>query len=168
MPGFHCTTCGEFHDQLPMCFGSPAPALYYDIPEEECDERVQLSSDQCIIDGEHFFLLGRLILKVRDAEEDFVWLTWVSVSEGNFHRACDVWETPGREKMEPPYFVWIQSALPYPGGTLTLSGKLYTQPLGQRPVIILDEADHPLVKEQHQGIDMARVHEIVEAAMHGE
>lgn len=29
--GFECSCCGEFHDQLPMSHGSPAPYYWYEI-----------------------------------------------------------------------------------------------------------------------------------------
>ena len=149
-----------------MCLGSPAPEAWFAVPEHERDKRCFLSSDQCVIDEKYFFLLGRLEIPVHDADESFVWLTWVSVSEANFDRAIDVWETEGRES-EPPYFIWIQSALPYPGGTLSLKGSLLTQPVGTRPLVVLEESDHPLSKEQREGITLARVQEIVESALHG-
>lgn len=166
MPGFHCVTCGSFHDELPMCLGSPAPAAWFDIPTGDRDHRAQLSSDQCVIDNQHFFLLGRIELPVRDSPDPFVWLTWVSVSESNFARAGELWGTEGRES-EPPYFVWVQSVLPYQGGTLSLKGELITRPVGQRPLVMLEPSDHPLSVEQRNGITLARVQEIVENALHG-
>lgn len=166
MPGFHCTSCGQFHEDMPMCLGSPAPAAWFAIPEHERDERCLLSSDQCVIDNKHFFLLGRIEIPVLDSDDPFVWLSWVSVSEANFNRASDIWETEGRES-EPPYFVWVQNALPYPGGTLSLKGSLLTQPIGSRPLVVLEESDHPLSVEQREGITLARVQEIVESALHG-
>lgn len=166
MQGFHCSTCGQYHEDLPMCLGAPAPAAWFAIPEQEREERCLLSSDQCVIDDTHYFLLGRLEIPVHGSDEPFVWLSWVSVSEANFKRASELWRTPGRES-EPPYFAWLQSALPYPGGTLSLRGALLTQPVGNRPLIALEASDHPLYLEQSQGITRDRVQEIVEAALHG-
>jgi len=111
-------------------------------------------------------LLGRLELPVLDGPNPFTWLTWVSVSESNFKRASELWSVEGRES-EPPYFAWLQSALPYPGGTLNLEASLVTKPLGERPSVVLHEAAHPLYREQTEGISMARVQRIVESALHG-
>jgi hypothetical protein len=166
MSGFHCSQCGEYHDQLPMSFGAAAPAAWYAIPEPEREQRAQLSSDQCIIDGKYFFLLGRLQLPVVDSPEPFVWLTWVSVSEENFNRASDFWHRAGRES-EHPYFAWIQSELPYQTSTLALRASLQTQPVGCRPLVDLEPCDHPLAIEQQTGIDMTRVREIVQNVLHG-
>lgn len=165
MEGFTCSTCGEHHDELLLVLGTPAPAAYEAIPPAEREQRAGLSSDQCVVDGKHFFVLGRLELPVTDGPHPFTWLTWVSLSEKDFLRASELWHTVGRES-EEPYFAWVQSALPYPGGTLSLQASLHTQPVGERPLVVLHEADHPLYREQRQGITMARVQQIVEAALH--
>ena len=166
MTGFHCATCGKYHDEMPMCLGAPAPALWYSIPASERDGRCELSSDQCIIDSEHYFVLGRVLIPVTDSDDPFIWLCWVSLSRRNFERATELWEVEGRES-EPPYFGWIQSALPYEESTLSLSASVFTQKLGERPSITLHESTHPLFLEQENGITLARVQKIVEAALHG-
>lgn len=64
-----------------MCLGSPAPALWYSLPEGERAIRARLTSDQCVVDDQHYFVLGRLVIPVHDSSDPFVWLTWVSLSE---------------------------------------------------------------------------------------
>lgn len=149
-----------------MCFGPSAPELWFSVPENEREARCLLSSDQCVIDEKHFFVLGRIVLPVVDAPEPFVWLVWVSLSERNFDRATELWERKGREN-EPPYFGWLQSFLPYEPSTLNLKTLVHTQPVGERPLIELEKTDHPLSVEQHNGITMARVQQIAEKALHG-
>ena len=151
---------------MPMCFGPSAPDKWFGLPQAERATRAELTSDQCVIDGEHFFVLGRIVLPVVDAPEPFVWLAWVSLSETNFGRACELWNAPGRER-EPAYFGWLQNALPYSPTTLGLKTNLHTKPVGERPEIELEPNDHPLAIEQREGITMARVREIVEAMLHG-
>jgi hypothetical protein len=166
MTGFICATCGKHHDELPMCFGPSAPVMWLSIPESEQYKRGELSSDQCVIDNKHFFILGRIVLPVLDGPTPFIWLAWVSLSEKNFLRASELWHTEGRES-EPPYFGWLQSALPYEMTTLNLKAQVHTQPVGERPLIELEPTDHPLSVEQHNGITMARVQTIAETALHG-
>ena len=149
-----------------MSLGSPAPAAWFGIPEADREGRAALSSDQCIIDSEYFFLLGQLHIPVLGSDQPFTWLTWVSVSEANFDRASDLWHTAGRES-EPPYFAWIQSTFPYSQDTLNLKAALHTQPLGERPLVQLELSEHPLALEYHNGITMARVQELVESSLHG-
>lgn len=166
MPGFVCTTCGLFHEELPMCLGPAAPALWYSIPEAERRKRCELSSDQCIVDNEHFFIVGRIVIPVIDGPSPFVWLAWVSLSEQNFLRASELWHSPGRES-EAPYFGWLQSLLPYEPSTLNLKTSVHTMPVGERPLIELEPTGHPLAVEQRDGIRMSRVQEIIEGALHG-
>jgi hypothetical protein len=160
-----CKTCGKRHDELPMCYGANAPELWYTIPEEERSERADLTSDQCVIDQKYFFVLGRILIPVNDGDGPFVWLAWVSLSEANFLRACELWESEGRES-EPPYFGWLQSALPYDPTTLSLKTQVHTMRLGERPNIVLESSDHPISIEQRFGISIARVQEIAEATLH--
>lgn len=80
-------------------------------------------------------------------------------------RACELWRSEGRED-EPPYFGWLQSALPYEPTTLSLKTHLQTMPVGERPVIALEATDHPLSLEQRHGITMARVQQLAEAVLH--
>ena len=165
MSGFVCTTCGGVHEDMPRLLTVAAPAAWEAIPEADRTRRALLTADQCVIDDTWFFLLGRLELPVQDGGEPFTWMTWVSVSEGDFLRASQLWQTAGREA-EPPFFGWIQSSLPYPVPTLNLKADIFTQPVGRRPRIVLQETDHPLYREQKSGIGVERVQEIVEAILH--
>ena len=167
MNSFECSTCGESHDGLPMSFGAEAPYWYDVIAPEERAWRAELGSDQCVIDGEHYFVRGVLEIPVRDGDESFVWGVWVSLSLKNFERMSDLWNVPGRES-EPPYFGWLSTALPcYPDTTLNLKTHLQTRPLGERPSVELEPTEHPLAVEQRTGITMARVKEIGESILHG-
>lgn len=80
-------------------------------------------------------------------------------------RACELWHSKGRE-IEPPYFGWQQSALPYESTTLNLKTHLPTMAVGERPVIALEATDHPPSFEQRHGITMARVQQMAEVALH--
>lgn len=166
MPGFRCRRCGELHDELPMHYGPTAPAPWFMIPEEEREQRCLLSSDQCIIDDKHFFIVGNLEIPVAGVPERFSWDVWVSLSEKSFARACALWDKQGRES-EPPYFGWLSTALPCYPDTLLLKTMVHTREVGVRPRIELEPTDHPLAVEQREGITLARVQEIAEIVLHG-
>ena len=164
---YHCNTCGETHEGLPFPWGSEAPALCYEIPEIERDRRIEMSSDQCIVDGTNYFVLGRIEIRVVNSADNFYWLAWVSVSEPDYDRMTDLWQSMGRET-EPPYSCTLSSELPcYSESTLGLAAQLYTQPVGERPFVVFDLSDHPIVIEQRNGITISRVQEIGEKCMHG-
>lgn len=167
MQGFRCAACGDWHDELPFAYASPAPDVYETIPSDERDRRVVLGSDQCIVDDELFFARGIVELPVVDASERFHWGVWVSLSRASFERMSELWETPGRER-EPPYFGWLSTTLPlalYPS-TLHLKTQLQTQPVGVRPLLTLEPTDHPLSVEQRSGIRLARVEEFAARLLH--
>jgi hypothetical protein len=163
--GYTCRTCGEFHPGVALCYGADAPIHWGAIPEAERHQRGELSSDQCVIDDEYFFILGRLEIPIRDNDEPFCWLVWVSLSEPNFMRACELWEEAGREN-EPPYFGWLSTPVPGYPDTVNLKTHVHTRPLGNRPFIELEPTDHPLAVEQRNGITMQRVFEIAEYIEH--
>ena len=165
MSTYRCRTCGELHEGPPLSYGAEAPAAYFGVPEAEREKRCLLSSDQCIIDNEFFFVLGNIYLPISNREEKFNWLAWVSLSEVNFERASELWESPGREE-EPSYFGWLSTALPGYPSTLNLKTNVHTQPVGVRPIIEIQECDHPLYKEQVEGISWERVEEIAEEILH--
>ena len=163
--GFVCQTCGKRHPGLPMDIGTAAPALYYAMPVEERSSRCDLTSDLCVIDGEHFFIRGCLEIPVVDGPGPFVWGVWCSLSRENFQRAIEMWEAEGSES-EPPYFGWLCTTLSLYPETLNLKTHVHIRPLAQRPFVELEPTDHPLAVEQRTGITMARVREIAEAIMH--
>jgi hypothetical protein len=166
VPGYLCGRCGKRHDDLPLHYGFQAPAAWYSIPEAERSQRCLLSSDQCVIDDEHFFVVGNLELPVMGSEERFSWDVWVSLSAGNFARVCKPWGQPGRES-EPPYFGWLGSSVPCYPETLNLKTMVHTRPVGRRPLVELEPTEHPLAVEQRTGVTWVRVQEIAEAVLHG-
>lgn len=166
MPGYRCRRCGQYHDELPLHYGFEAPAYWYAIPETERRRRCHLSSDRCVIDGEHFFIVGNLELPVIGSEGRFSWDVWVSLSDRNFARACKLWRRRGRES-EPPYFGWLSSSVAGYPETLNLKAMVHTKAVGVRPRIELEPTDHPLAVEQREGITRERVREIAEIVLHG-
>lgn len=164
--GFSCSYCGQYHDELPHSYGTSAP-YYWDESLETRPDTV-LGADQCVIDGKFFFIRARLVLPVTDAEEDFEWGVWISLSEANFTRAMQFWTNPERIN-EPPYFGWLATELPgYEPSTLNLKTNLHSQPIGIRPTVELEPTDHPLALEQRTGVPLARVQAIAERLLHAD
>ena len=162
--GYRCRSCGEWHSELPFAYHSPAPAYWR--AEFEDDNLSELGDEQCVISDEHFFVRGLIRLPVLDAESDFEWGAWISLSRDNFTRMSEMWQTHGRES-EPPYFGWLATELPaYSLTTLNLKTRVHTQPVGLRPLVELEPTDHPLASEQRDGIALARVQELAESLRH--
>lgn len=163
--GFECSCCGEWHAELPMAFHAEAPVYW--TPELAGAPGCELTSDQCVIHGEHFFVRGLIELPVVDTGEMFAWGVWVSLSAQSFEHVSERWYVEGRERDEP-YFGWLSSALPYEPATVNLKTNVHSRPVGARPFIELEPTDHPLAVEQRDGITQARVRQIAEQALHAE
>ncbi len=162
--GYLCRSCGRTHDGLPFSYGSDAPAYWSS--GFAADDRSILDQELCVIRAEHYFVRARLVIEVTDAEDDFDWGVWVSLSRENFRRVYEMWESPDRAA-EPPYFGWLSTELPaYPVSTLNLRTNLHTMPPGERPLVELEPTGHPLAVEQRTGITVARVQEIAELLLH--
>ena len=147
-------------------FDSDAPADWH--PGLADDEDSALGSDQCVVRGERWFLRGNLVLPVHGEDtEDLVFGVWLSVSEGTFERAAELWDNPHRVR-EPPYPGWLATALPgYADPTLGMLARLRHRPPGTRPLVALHQSDHPLAVEQREGIAPARAAELAELARGG-
>lgn len=165
--GWRCGLCNEEHDELPFAYGAEAPWRML-VPEDEFDDRVELHDSVCVIDGEHFFVRGKIELPVHGHAEPFQWSVWCSVSKDSFHRMMDMWEDPERVHAEP-YFGWLSTSLPmYDPGTLNLKTKLHEREPGTIPLVELEPTDHPLAVEQREGISMERVEYFAHALLgHG-
>jgi hypothetical protein len=161
-----CRSCGERHDEAPLSYGIDVPAYWLDSFAD--DPSSSLQGELCVIQAEHFFIRGRILIPVVDADPEttFDWGVWASLSPANFERTVATWTVEGRES-EPSAFGWLATELPlYRPTTLNLKTRVHTQPVGQRPLIELEPTDHPLAVEQRQGITMARVQEIAEFMLH--
>ncbi|WP_266913062.1 DUF2199 domain-containing protein [Streptomyces sp. NBC_00335] len=135
-------------------------------PAFESDPDSTLSSDQCVIKGQHFFIRGLIEIPVIGSRDVFSWGVWVSLSRDDFARALEVRNTEGRERAKP-YFGWLSTELAlYSEGTIDLKTNAHTRPVGKRPLIELEPTDHPLAVEQRTGITLDRVREIATAVLH--
>lgn len=160
-PGYVCATCGAYHAELPLCYGTPAPDLWETLSSEEQTARGELTPDLCIIDNTSFFVRGHLELPIQESQELFIYSVWVSLSETNFARTRALWNDDARAE-EHPYFGWFSTSLPGYPETLNLKTLVHTRAVGLVPWIELEPTNHPLAVEQRAGITWARVREIAE------
>jgi hypothetical protein len=160
-----CARCGEVHRGVPFDWAWDRP-LYWDGPRAEDDS---LSSDLCIWtddDGvRNYFVRGVIEIPVHDADADFAYGVWSSLSEASFTRVVALWDDPERVH-EPPYFGWLSNRIPGYPDTVNLKTNVVTASLELRPSFLLEPTDHPLAIEQREGITLDRVHEIAELNLH--
>ncbi|MBY6036953.1 DUF2199 domain-containing protein [Fictibacillus nanhaiensis] len=159
--GYLCSCCGKYHNELHFNYASPAPIYYEEATRRERKKRFEINDDLCVMDGEHFFIRGCMEIPVIGSNEPFVWGVWVSLSEENFELTLEHWEDPDREKLDT-MFGWLSTDLPLYPDTLNLKTYVHTRSTDLSPFIELEPTDHPLSKEQRQGITLDRVKEIAQ------
>jgi hypothetical protein len=165
--GFRCSICGASYDEMPTAFLAPCPALVAEMSESEIAERVDQVSDQCVVDGELFFVLGNVDVPIIGTDQALRWSVWGSLAQKNFDRASDLWHTAGREQ-EPPYFSWLNNQVPGYPNTVNIKCLMHTNPVGVKPRIEVIDDGHPLAEDQRVGVSLERAHGLIHEAMHGE
>lgn len=154
---YTCVSCGEVHEDLPdLSFDRPSYAA--DIPDDEFEKRVKLNEDLCVIDDEYYFIRGVLKIPIPENEQDLGFGVWVSQKKENFETYLDNYDTPDIG----PFFGWLSNEFKFGGEpTLNLKTMAHFQGDGQRPLIELDESDHPLSMAQRNGISIDEAWKIV-------
>jgi hypothetical protein len=143
----------------------PSPDAWAELSPEEQKHRGECNSDQCFLDDERFFIVGRIEMPIDDSDEPFAWLAWVEVSAEDFVDIYQKWFVEGREAT-PSYAGSLANKLPvYSQSSLGLRVLLKTNPLPNRPSIQIIE-EHALLDEQTNGITQERVAEIASVFMH--
>jgi hypothetical protein len=164
---FLCKSCGKVHDGIPTSYGVEAPFNWDGLTDAEKHSRGKLDFDQCVIDGEQFYVKGNIEIPIIGATEKFIWTVWVSLSHENFNRATKMRDKRGREA-EPPYFGWLSTRLPFYPETLNLKTSVVSKGKGIGFRIDLEPTDHPLSIEQRNGIGWSRIQEFAETVLHYE
>lgn len=163
---FNCSSCGEIHRGMPS-FGATAPHSYYEVVESERAQRCVLGDDDCVIDGEFFFIRGCIEIPVHGESEPFVWGVWISLSEASFKSWADCFGAEKRAHVGP-FFGWLNTRLRPYSETVDLKTQVFLRDDGVRLSVHLEPTDHPLAKEQRDGISVERVAEMYGLIMHAD
>lgn len=162
MPAYECSLCGQTHAGFPA-FHADRPAPYWDVPPEKRDSDVFLTSDSCVIADRFFFVHGCLEIPIHGTDDVLTWGVWVSLKEENFFLWQDHFDVPIRSHIGP-FFGWLCTRLPLYPDTLHLKTHVHLRDHGLRPRIELERTDHPLSREQHEGLSveaaLRRVHDV--------
>lgn len=153
---FTCAVCQREHAELPH-LGFDVPVPYARLPEAERDRRATLTSDTCVVDGEHYFIRGVIELPVHDYPETFGFNGWVSQSRASFEAYVS---RPTAEDLAPTYGYLSTELTCYPVSTLLLKIRVHFRGGGLRPYFELEPTDHPLAVDQRTGISLRRACEL--------
>ncbi len=162
---FRCSCCGEVHEGSPS-FGFEAPSPYLEQPEP-AQKAGHLGEDLCHYedgDGPQYFVRAVLEVPIDGVAEPFLWGVWVSLSKSSYDRYVETCDDPDPTDC---YFGWFCNYLPAYPNTYALKTQVHPRTGGVRPWIELEDADHPLCQDYHQGISVQRAQALAEAVMHG-
>lgn len=160
---YTCSCCGKPYEGSPS-FAYLKPVYYFDVPEAEREARIKIDDDLCYIraaaddpdDHDIYAIRCTLDIPIRGVEAPFSWGVWASQSQENFWRYV---ETYNSDQSGDGSFGWLAVSMPYydrsqPGEPLeSLVCNVVWGKKGQRPKIMLQETDHPLYRDQADGID---------------
>jgi len=165
MAKWKCSICDEEHDEITMDIAYARPQHYFEIPEDERDQRARFNdetnADVCIIDGNLFLVRAVLPVPVEGGKE-FRHGVWVLLDEPGFRKYA-TFEDDGSD--EPPLHGRLSSEVPGYPSTFLLPVEIQLGPPTQRPSVRLKPSEHLFSTEQREGITMTRVHELVQAAL---
>jgi hypothetical protein len=171
MDKVRCDTCGGEHDLSEMEPSYTFPDAYLDVPTDERPYRSTVGTDECRLhDGTNadarYFLRVLLPMPVRGETEACAWGVWAEVSEAAFTRTRELWDDPGQHD-EPPFAATLANALTCYSSTLGLPGEVTLSGPAIIPTFTLaGELDHPLAREQRDGVHPERVVEWLFAHLH--
>ena len=165
MANWKCGICQEGHDELPRDIAYARPQHYFEIPQAERNERAlfndENNADVCVIDGTLFLVRAILPVPVEGGNE-FRHGVWVLVDEPGFRKYV-TFEGDGSD--EPPLEGRLSSEVPGYPSTFLLPVEIQLGQPTERPSVRLKPGAHLFSTEQRTGITMARVHDLVRAAV---
>jgi hypothetical protein len=163
--GFRCSTCGQWHDGPSLDVGFSEPLYVHELSPDDRAAQVTGTGDFRVWNsnqGTHYFVRGVIEIPVHGIDDGFCYGVWASLSADSYARATAAYDA---NEAAGPLFGWLSNRLPGYPETLHLKTNVSVRP-DQKPSIVLHRADHPLVREQREGMSLRRVQQLVEAVIH--
>lgn len=158
---FVCAQCGTTHEGYPTDRGWKLPDDVWEIPEPERSTRAHWDTDLCEMGG-RFFIRCILCVPFTEREGDFGWGVWVEVERPDFLRYVQLYTEDARD--EPPHRGTLANAIPCYDDAVREHVSIQFGNNNDRPDVFTDPASmSSLARDQRQGIDDARYHEILVA-----
>jgi hypothetical protein len=159
-----CLACGEAHRGLPD-LACEAPD-FWPGSEEKDPNSVALSSshflseDFCVVRGQHFFLRCVLELPILGSGgQSLGFGVWATLWETSYRRYLETFDSGEHGQLGPWSGRLCNRLEGYPD-TRNMKCRLHPRDGRQRPRIALEAPEHPLTREQREGITLDRVLEL--------
>ena len=140
--------------------------MYANISEPDRGARALISSDQCVIDEQWFFIRGCVEIPIVGTGDVFLWGLWASIKEEVFNEIWESWEEEGRERYRGPFKGRLGNSVAVYPETLNLKLRIVIQPVGSRPLFMIEEDQHPLAIAQQTGISRQQAAELSATLLH--
>ena len=171
-----CASCKEEHEGLPS-LGYKLPRHYFEVPENERDERIEHDTDFCVIQPSETSLNQHVIYSIRTelhipvkGIDEYISIgLWVSQSEEKFKLYYDTFEEDQSDFLS---FGWLTLHMPYyktltdEGNLLSLACDVKGRGDNQRPLLHIQKTDHPLYYDTHNGVSLKKAYKISAELLH--
>jgi hypothetical protein len=165
-----CSSCGAKHHGLfDVAYGKPDawPGSVEKSPNVEVlSARHVLTEDFCILDGRYFFIRSVLRLPIRGAAGAALGLgVWCGLMEEKFHAYVESFD----EGLQAHFGSWagrLSNRLRGYPDTLNLRVRVWPSEGRRRPQVTLVDDDHPLAREQCDGVTFERLLDLYAAHGH--
>lgn len=155
---FYCECCGQTHNGLPA-LAYERPHYYISLSDEE-RAAAKANDDLCETADGFYFVRAVFKIAIHDEELPLEYGVWGSLSEKSFALYKDTFDDADQSKIGG-FFSYFGNRLERYPDTVNLHCDLYTQDNRQRPVLVLHtDQDHPLVRDQINGITKERAVEL--------
>ncbi|MBN9160582.1 MAG: hypothetical protein BGO98_02565 [Myxococcales bacterium 68-20] len=154
-----CTECGRELAAHELDVGFSLPDEVWELAPSDRSRRADSTPDVCVLDGTRFFIRAVAVLPVEASQESFCWGLWVEVSGEEFERcrqSSDL-DAPGKPSGRGIIANSPQSYPPLTGHPVAIEHR----GAHERPWLHLEASDHPMSREQREGVSYSRVHELV-------
>jgi len=167
---FECPSCGKTHTGVfDIAYDSPAVWTDSTTPISNADIAPGmthfLAEDFCILEDEHYFVRCVLGLPILGTDTAFGLGVWSSLSNKNFTSYMESFRDRDQGRLGP-WFGWFSNRLSGYPDTLNLKCRVHPRDDRQRPLIEIEETDHPLSLDQRNGITVDRLIELYVACGH--
>jgi hypothetical protein len=166
-----CGKCDEEHGwpfDLAAC--KPDPWPHGEEYEHNGALRMEgdfLSEDFCVLDGKYFMIRCVLRIPVIGVQGEFGFGCWSTLSRENFDKYVDGFDS-GEYSDMGPWSGWLMNRLEkFTPGPDPLALWVQPRPDRQRPLLWVQDDDHPLAIAQEQGITPERMLEVFRVYGHG-
>ena len=155
---FKCEKCGQEHEGLPTDIGYRGRATSSRCRHKR-GRRCQFTDDIGVIDGKRYYIRGVLYVPIRDTGGEFGWGLWRASARRTSSAIDPCGPSMGRMSRRSADISAWKTSRATRGSTDTKSRSNCAA--SERPTFHLSVSEHRLSREQHSGITVHEVEEIL-------